>query len=103
MITNYLHMKWGHILLIGITKEYQSKIISLMQTKPESKLWFGYTQKQWLDAFSAKDEYLQQLQKDNYEASLRIKQIKRNKEFRVERASYKILTGICKAFQITDL
>jgi hypothetical protein len=93
-------MKWKDISLDDITKEYQIKILQLFEGKEDTHTFYGYSIKQWKEAFDEKSKMLEQRQLNNYLASQQLQIIRKTKAFRVERAAFKLLQGICDALKI---
>lgn len=95
----FLTMRWNGIPLAKINNTFKSKIISKLHTRKE---WYGHTAEQWLKAFEFKTQAEQSCREDNIKAAHELTQMRRRKEFELQRASYKLLDGICRALNINS-
>lgn len=96
MTEHQLLMRWGGIPIAKINNSFRDKIIKKCTKGPTTKLWYGYTSQQWVNAFNAKAQVEQQTRQDNLLAIEQIAQMRRRKFYETNRAATKLLLGICK-------
>jgi hypothetical protein len=95
----FLCMRWNNVPLAKITNTYKSKILAIL---PKRKIWYGYTAEQWRAAFKFKEDAEKQTRQDNIKAAHELIMRRRRKEFELQRATYRLLDGICKALEINN-
>lgn len=89
-------MRWGGIPIAKINNSFRDKIIKKCTKGPATKLWYGHTSQQWINAFNAKAQVEAQTRQDNLLAIEQIAQMRRRKFYETNRAATKLLLGICK-------
>ena len=89
-------MRWGGIPIAKINNSFRDKIIKKCTKGPTTKLWYGHTSQQWVNAFNAKAQVEAQTRQDNLLAIEQIAQMRRRKFYENNRAATKLLLGICK-------
>jgi hypothetical protein len=89
-------MRWGGIPIARINNSFRDKIIKKCTKGPTTKLWYGHTSQQWVNAFNAKAQVEAQTRQDNLLAIEQIAQMRRRKFYETNRAATKLLLGICK-------
>ena len=89
-------MRWGGIPIAKINNSFRDKIIKKCTKGPTTKLWYGHTSQQWVNAFNAKAQVEAQTRQDNLLAIEQIAQMRRRKFYETNRAATKLLLGICK-------
>lgn len=95
----FLCMRWNNVPLARINNTYKSKIIAAL---PKRKIWYGYTAEQWRAAFKFKEDAEKQTRENNLKAAHELIQMRRRKEFELQRATYRLFDGICKALDIVE-
>jgi len=95
----FLTMRWNNVPLAKINNTYKSKIIA---TLPKRKIWYGYTAEQWRAAFKFKEDAEKECRENNIKAAHELIQMRRRKEFELQRATYKLFDGICRALNIVN-
>lgn len=100
-----LLMRWGvtdlksGIPLAKINSIHKEKIRTILSTSTRT-VWYGYTTKEWLEAFKLKENAEKNCREDNIRAAHELAQRRRRKDYERSKACLKLLNGICNALNL---
>jgi len=97
MNSTQILMRWNNIPISKINKIHEVKIMNKLKKVDPTTKWYGYSVKEWVDAFKAKSTAEEQCHNDNMVAAEQLAQIRRRKEYENNRVVFKLLSNICKA------
>tara|TARA_R110000868_G_scaffold37331_1_gene132220 strand:- start:2408 stop:2692 length:285 start_codon:yes stop_codon:yes gene_type:complete len=90
-------MRWNNIPISKVNKIHESKILGKLQKVDPTIKWYGYSVKEWVDAFKAKNTAEEECYNNNIVATEQLAQLRRRKEYENNRIAFKLLINICKA------
>lgn len=90
-------MRWNNIPISKINKIHEIKIMNKLKKVDPTTKWYGYSVKEWVDAFKAKNTAEEQCHQDNMIAAEQLAQLRRRRQYENDRVVFKLLNNICKA------